>query len=253
MNLWWLSYRSQLVLIGLFIVQILLIAGPIFASEESLADIEQVQQSKEEYGPHNLLKTMRTPFTTEVQNENNNFTAVADTSLIPIAISVPSSTRHILTQRLHGPKLFLPSGMVLGQPAEFNIKGEPDHFIAIAMSENNKGAKPVYGHNLRLAADRKLVALGKIPETGMLSVFVETPIEGDLIGGLLYFECAIWSKPDFSDIQMASTISTTQDSAESNGVLVAGQPEEKKHRAVVFDVKKPLSTREVGGLSSGKP
>ena len=253
MNCSWLSYQNRLLLSVVLSVQMLMLL-PVFrvwAADESLL----VNESQTIYGPQNLLKTMRTPFTTSVSNESQSYYSPDDTiGLTPIAISNKplSLNRNSLEQRFHGPKLFLPSRMVLGECSEFVLKGSPGFYAAIAMSESNKGAKPMSGHKLRLGADRKLVSLGTIPETGMLSLFVETPIQGDLVDTSLYFEGVIWSKPDFSDLQITSTVLTSQSGSDENGVVVVGQ-QEKKQRAVVFDVSKPMSTRTVGGLSSGHP
>jgi hypothetical protein len=211
--------------------------------------------SSEEYGPPNMLKTLPTPFTTAIPGEKSESNGQKDLGLTPIAISSKSISlnRNVLEIRFHGPKLYLPASMILGECAEFTVKGPAGFYTAIAMSDSNKGAKPISGHQLRLGADRKLIALGIIPETGILPLLIETPIQGDLVGVPLYFEAVVWSKSDFSDLQMASTISTTQDSSDQNGVLVAAQPEEKKERAVKFDVSKSISAQSRGGLSSGKP
>jgi hypothetical protein len=248
-----LSYQNRLILFAFFFIQLSLFLPMIetFAADENLA----IPENHKIYGPENLLKTLRTPFTTTVSNEAENYYSSDDAiGLTPIAISSKNSSlnKNSLEERFHGPKLFLPSRMVLGECSEFIVKGNPGSYAAIAMSESNKGAKPLFGHKLRLGADRKLVSLGIIPETGVLSLFVEAPIQGDLVDASLYFEGVIWSKPDFSDLQMSSTILTTQDGAAENGVVIAGQPG-KKPRAIVFDVSKPISNRSVGGLSSGQP
>ncbi len=253
MNCSWLSYQNRLILAVVFFIQVLLLLPLLkaYAADENAP----INESQTIYGPENLMKTLRTPFTTTVLNESHKYYSADDAiGLTPIAISSKSVSlnRNSLEERFHGPKLFLPSRMVLGECSEFVVKGSPGSYAAIAMSESNKGAKPLSGHKLRLGADRKLVSLGIIPETGMLSLFVETPIQGDLVDSSLYFEGVIWSKPDFSDLQMTSTVLTCQNSSDENGVVVAGQ-QEKKHRAIIFDVSKPMSTRAVGGLSSGQP
>ncbi len=245
----WLSYKNGLALIGALLLCCLLFNGLASNANEINTEAEQ------KFGPDNLLKTMRTPFTTVLDGEDEKrSTSSSASSLAPIAIvaDVKPVTKKSLQERFHGPKLFLPTRMVLGQSAEFIIKGNPGTYAAIAMSESNKGAKPISGHDLRLGADRKLVAIGKIPEQGILSVFVEAPIQGDLIGLPLYFEGVIWSNPDFSDMQMASTITVTESGENGNSVIVSGQ-DEKKERAVVFDVSKPMSMRSMGTLNSGKP
>src|SRR5208282_5758899 len=107
------------------------------------------------------------------------------------------SKRNLLSERFHGPKLFLPPRMVLGECAEFIVQGPPGSYVALAMADKNSGAKPVYGHELKLGADRKLVAVNQIPEQGVVSMFIEAPIQGDLVDSSLYFEAAVWSKADF--------------------------------------------------------
>ena len=248
MNQWRLSYLNRLLLI------IWLLSLATSLNIEARADSSVDSLESEVYGPENLLKTLRTPFTTvAVGEEDKSSLSSGAFTLEPIAIGrAKPLTRNLLQERFHGPKLFLPSRLVLGQSAEFVIKGNPGSYAAIAMAESNKGAKPVFGHNVRLGADRKLVALGKIPEQGIISLFVEAPIQGDLIGLPLYFEAVIWSNPDFSDMQIASTISPIENSASENGVLVSGQ-EEKKERAVVFDVSKPMSMQSVGAFGSSRP
>ena len=127
-------------------------------------------------------------------------------------------------------------------------------YVAIAMADKSSGAKPIFGHAVRLGSDRKVVAVGKVPENGILSLFVEAPIQGDLIGDCLFFEAAIWSKPDFSDLQIATTISPQQTEKESNAVVIAGDTEQKKRGLFVFDQSKPGATRELpGSLSTSRP
>ncbi|MFX5656415.1 hypothetical protein ABTE24_19780, partial [Acinetobacter baumannii] len=86
--------------------------------------------------------------------------------------------------------------MSLGKVAEFTVKGKPGQWVALAMADKDSGAKPVFGHKLRLGSDRKLVAVAKIPENSdVVKLLVETPIQGDLVGSNLYFEAALWSNP----------------------------------------------------------
>lgn len=195
------------------------------AQPQALADTDQ---SNQVLGPENLMKTMRTPFTTE-SSDSEPKASSNSSALGPIGISASrnSVSRSLLRERLRGPVVYLPSSMTLGQSSEFIVKGTPGSYVAIAMAEKNEGAKPVYGHKLRLGPDRKLVAINKIPEQGFVSMFVETPIQGDLVGSPLFFEAAVWSKPDFSDLQIASALSTQEDARNDNGVIVSGQEEKR--------------------------
>jgi hypothetical protein len=107
---------------------------------------------------------------------------------------------------------------------------------------------------LRLGPDRKVVAVGEVPSTGVLSLFVEAPIEGDLIGQPLYFEAAVWSRPNFSDLVICTPVSPQVDGTEENAVIIAGEKDQKKNGLFVFDqpgMRK--STPTPGGLNTGGP
>jgi hypothetical protein len=133
--------------------------------------------------------------------------------------------------------------MTLGQTAEFTVKGRPGSWAALAMADKNSGAKPLFGHTLRLGADRKVVALGKIPDSGILLLDVETPIQGDLIGDCLYFEAAIWSRPDCSDVVIAIPVTSENTGKAPNGVLVSAEQEIKKGLRIGADTSVPMTER----------
>lgn len=176
------------------------------------------------YGPPNLLKTMKTPFGSGPAASEEQ--SVSD--MAPIGISSRSPLRRSLAQRLvPSSRLYLPGRLILGKSEEFTIKGKPGSWVVIAMADKNSGAKPIYGHNIRLGPDRKVVALGQIPDNGVLGLYVETPIQGDMIGQSFYFEAAIWSKPDFSDLEIASPVASDAHSKDENGVLIAAESEHK--------------------------
>lgn len=209
---------------------------------------------EEVYGPPNLLKTTATPFSpsadsqsTEENNPGNRFSTNGTTA-----------GHHLnLGHRLiSNARVYLPGRMVLGRSEEFVVKGPPGSSAAIAMADKSSGSKSIYGHTLRLGSDRKLVSLGKIPESGVLALYVETPIQGDLIGQHLFFETVIWSKSDFSDMQIAvpvkSEISDT-DKDVANGVIVSGESEHKRGVRIVPDAAVPLYQRRSSGLDSGRP
>ncbi len=242
-----LSYRKEILATIAFALLCLPLARP--ASGAGGDDSSPV------WGPENLMKTMKTPFTTKTSAaETESQSSSNPSNLSPIGISARTSPakRSLLSERFHGPVLYLPASMVLGHSVEFIVKGTPGSYAAIAMADKNEGAKPVYGHKLRLGPDRKLVAINKIPDTGIASMFVETPIQGDLVGSPLFFEAAVWSKPDFSDLQIASTISTQEDARKDNGVILSEQ-EEKKDRVIKLGIPEPMSLKTVGSMSSGRP
>ncbi len=205
------------------------------------------------YGPENLLKTLRTPFTTGGSGDNSQPSKDHGT-FAPIAFSsAATSKKNLLAEHFHGPKLFLPARLVLGECSEFTVQGPPGYYVALAMADKNTGARPVCGHELKLGSDRKLVAVNKITEQGIVSMSIEAPIQGDLVGTPLYFEAVVWSKPDFSDMQLASAVSTQQETSGENGVIVCGQPSDKKERVLNLGTSQPMSMKTVGALSSGRP
>ncbi|CAN5494147.1 hypothetical protein BH10CYA1_BH10CYA1_24400 [soil metagenome] len=197
-----------------------------------------VPAQAEEYGPPNLLKTMKTPFGIAGKEEPQ---ARNSSELAPIGIS-GSNSRHLsLTQRLVPTRLYLPGRMVLGRSCEFTVKAKPQSWVALAMADKSSGSKPVMGHPVKLGSDRKLVALGQVPDTGVINLNVETPIQGDLVGQSLYFEAAIWSKPDFSDLEFATAVRYEGQSKENdNGVLIAAEGDTKKGIKIVPNTA-PLS------------
>lgn len=207
-----------------------------------------------DYGPENLLKTLANPFNTRPGDLDSD--QKEKDVLAPVAIDQQPRAAAIrgLRVRLNSPRLFLPERMTIGKTAEFLIKAPAGLYAAIAVADKNSGAKPIFGHGLRLGPDRKVVAVGKVPESGVLSLFVEAPIQGDLVDSCLYFEAALWSKPDFSDLQIASTVSPQLTGKDENGVVIASEGAQKKRGLFVFEQPKPVFTQELpGNLSSGKP
>lgn len=167
---------------------------------------------------------------------------------------VPTGRTSLRERLVAGPRLYLPSKMILGRTSEFTVKGKPGYWVAIAMADKDKGAKPIFGHAIRLGPDRKVVAGGQIPASGVLVLNVECPVEGDLIDEHLYFEAALWCKDDFSDTQIAQTIPSETAESAVNAVLIAGEPTQKFHRIhIAPDGSNPLSQRASSGMDSGRP
>lgn len=122
------------------------------------------------------------------------------------------------------------------------------------MADRDSGSKPVMGHRVRLGPDRKVVAVGKIPESGVLEMYVGAPIEGDLIGQQLFFEAALWQEEDMRDTAFAETVAANSEIGAKNGVFMAGDLPQKKGIRIVPDSAIPLSQRTQGAsLSTGQP
>ncbi len=207
----------------------------------------------EVYGPPNMLKTVPTPFSSGPRQ------AASENEQSPIEpISIPGrrtlASRLKLSDRLVPPRVYLPGRMILGRSEEFIVKGKAGSWAAIAMADKNSGAKDIAGHKIRLGPDRKLVALVRIGESGIGQMFVETPVQGDMIGQNFYFEAVVWSKDDFSDAEVAQTISPEQTEGADNGVLVAAEVEVKKGLKFGTSTALPPSQHSLPGtLDSNKP
>lgn len=178
--------------------------------------------------------------------------------LKPIAISRLSSRLSMssLSERLVSAKVYLPDHMVLGKNAEFTVQAKPGQQVALAMADKDTGASPIYGHKLRLGSDRRVVAIGTTDNDGSVKLSVTTPIQGDLVGQYLYFEAALWSKADFSDVVIATPVALSENKDVVNGVLVAEEVEQKKRLRFM---PTPTTTKPIGqgadpgDMNSGQP
>lgn len=200
--------------------------------------------AEEAMGPPNLLKTMATPFGAPSATPGDLPAASTGEMTLP--------PRRSLLSRLTPTRIYLPARMVIGQPSEFIVQGQPGRWVAIAMADRDNGAKPVYGQAIRLGPDRKLMSLGKIPDGGVLSLSVEMPVHGDLIGQSVYFEGVVWTQPDFSDLEVAQTQQAGEaaptHTPSPNGVLVAA--EQGKLR-MQLKGETPLKLQELHGRRTG--
>lgn len=217
----------------------------------------QVSARAEVYGPANLLKTVPTPFTTGPANEEQQAGGAGEIAPLSLSGSQPSraglGSRLGLSDRLVAPRLYLPGRMTLGKSAEFVFKGKPGKWVALAMADRNSGARDIFGHKIRLGPDRKLVSLARIPESGIVALYVETPIQGDLVGQNLYFEAATWNASDFSDLEIAQTVASEQPEPTVNGVVVSAETTVKRGLRFVPDSTAPPSQRQFKTLDSGNP
>ncbi len=208
------------------------------------------------WGPVNLLASLRTPFHPPAESTSPSGSPSTSSKLSePIKIGAPSSEagRPSLAERLVPARLYLPGRMVLGRSAEFTVTGKPGATVALAMADKDTGAKPIYGRELRLGPDRKVVSAGEIPRSGVLKLYVAAPIQGDLVGQHLYFEAAVWSRADFTDTQVAATISSRRQEGVANGVLVSQDTAAKSGLKFSAVAQPPAGEPDSIGLSRGRP
>jgi hypothetical protein len=190
-----------------------------------LAGSVRAAEGGEVFGPAKPV-VIKTPFSPAAKGDDDHLGA---DSLVPIEISPNAPTgRRSLIERMTLSRLYLPERMVLGRVAEFTVKAKPGKWVAIAMADKDTGSKPVLGHPLRLGPDRKVVGTIKVPESGLATISVECPVEGDLVGSFLYFEAAVWSDDNMNDMEIAQCVSTESKGPGFNGVLIEPQFEAKK-------------------------
>jgi len=215
--------------------------------EELTAEYEALQKELS-----TLLKTVKTPF----GGNSSKSDSAENSALAPLTIAgatAGQSGHDSIRNRLLGQaKLYMPARMMIGRPVEFTIKGRPGYWAALAMADRDKGAKPIFGHDLRLGPDRKVVALGKIPLTGVLPLKIFAPIEGDLVGSQLYFEAAVWpeNKPEQMDLALPVS-SETQQASTANSVAIIGTGEKRHGLRFVPDGTSPYSRVNGPGIGSG--
>jgi hypothetical protein len=198
-----------------------------------------------------LLKTTLTPFNSPAVESQQDEGGLAPLSLHPGG----NSLRNSLSSRLVFNRVYLPGTLVIGRPAEFVVKGRAGSHVAIAMADKDSGAKPLGSINLRLGPDRKLAAAGTIPASGVLTLIVDMPVQGDLIGLPVFFETVIWQKPDFSDVELAAPVkseSAGEIAAKPNAIIVAGEKNQKRGLRFVPDSGVPQNQQNVG-LEAGRP
>lgn len=194
------------------------------------------------------LKLTKTPFNTSGKEEESTETKSQFSSM-----KLSTGGGRTLGHKILAARLYMPGRLVIGKPTEFTVKGKPGYWTAVAMADRDTGAKPIYGHNLRLGPDRKVIALGKIPDSGVIAFKYFAPAEGDLIGQSLYFEAVIWPEGKLEAMEMAQTVSSEL-TEKGNGILVTAELEKKKGIKLVPDSAIPPSMRSSGAhtLDSGK-
>lgn len=218
-------------------------APPLSAAEEkALAAVQERAK---------LLKSISTPFNSPCPENPPQEGASSTLSLRPGGSALQNS----LARRLVPNRVYLPGKLIIGKPAEFVVKARPGSHVAIAMADKDSGAKALFGQPLRLGPDRKLMAAGVVPETGLITLIVDMPIEGDLIGLPVFFETVIWQKPDFSDLELASPVkseSASEIASKANAVIVAGENIKKRGLRFEPDSGVPLYQRGDRSLESGR-
>lgn len=204
--------------------------------------------AQQAFGPVNLVKIMPTPFASQAGQAagpaaSAQRSAGAAVAPITIGLSTAGQGQRSLSDRLVSSRLYLPGRMILGKPAQFTIKGRPGAQVALAMADRNSGARPILGHQLRLGPDRKVVSVGRIPESGVLTLVIDTPIQGDLIGQNWFFEAALWTGSDFSDLELAVPVTSEGQEGIENGVVVSAEAEQNRGLKFVADPAVPLYQR----------
>ncbi len=130
-----------------------------------------------------------------------------------------SSTRGDIKLKSTIAEVYKPSRLVIGEKAEFLIKGEPGTFVVIVFSGENKGAEPYYGQQLRLGAIVDKIE-GIIGDNGIAKLVLEMPESEDLVGASVYFETLVWKEEDLSDISKAKIVGNNGKETGYNAILI---------------------------------
>lgn len=120
--------------------------------------------------------------------------------------------------------VFLPSKLVIGEGGTFVVKGTPGAKVSLAVSNSNRGANPLMGHKLRLGETETTIE-AVISPTGAVEINYPVPDDQALISKIKFFEVAIWTKDDFSDLTIARTISPAGKETLNNGIVITTPPE----------------------------
>jgi hypothetical protein len=154
----------------------------------------------------------------------NQVVLYAETNLGEITLTDTNKQRLLIED---GPQVFLPSKLIIGQENSFRIKGPPGSKVSLAISSTNKGAKPLFGQQLRIGPAEKTIE-GEIPATGILELKYEIPDDTNLINSIRFVEAAVWKANDYSDIQIATTISSSGRETLHNGITITHPPSDGK-------------------------
>lgn len=123
--------------------------------------------------------------------------------------------------------VYLPSKLIIGQENIFVVKGKPGSKVSLAVSNTNRGAKPLFGNKLRLGNTEETFE-ETMPATGVLEIKYNVPDDESLVDKIKYFEVAIWKKSDFSDMKLAVSISPSGRETKNNGIAIALPPSSGK-------------------------
>lgn len=123
-------------------------------------------------------------------------------------------------------EIYKPSKLLLGGETKFIVKGEPGSKVLLLFSEQNEGAEPFGGLNLRIGSVAAKEQ-GIIDEKGIAELLFSLDGDKASIGKKLYFEAIIWTKDDFSDAQKAKIIEINGQQTLNNALVIAPSPKDK--------------------------
>lgn len=123
--------------------------------------------------------------------------------------------------------VYLPSKLIIGEGGTFVVKGTPGAHVSLAVSNSNRGANPLMGNKLRLGETETTIEAVVSP-TGAVEIQYPLPDDPSLISKVKFFEVAVWTKEDFSDLVIAKTISPAGKQTLHNGIVITTPPEVKK-------------------------
>lgn len=121
------------------------------------------------------------------------------------------------------PVVYKPSKLIIGTKTKFVIKADPDSYVSLVTSDENRGAPEFHGHRLRLGEIINPHE-AKVGSKGIVVIEIPMPQEKELVGKILFFEVLVWKNPDYRDMKVAKIMGINGQETDVNAVIIAEPP-----------------------------
>lgn len=122
------------------------------------------------------------------------------------------------------PVVYKPSKLLIGTKTKFIIKADPESYVSLVTSDENRGAPEFHGHRLRLGEIINPHE-AKVGSKGIVEIEIPMPQEKELVGKILFFEVLVWKNPDYSDMKVAKIMGINGQETDVNAVIIAEPPQ----------------------------
>lgn len=121
------------------------------------------------------------------------------------------------------PVVYKPSKLLIGTKTKFIIKADPESYVSLVTSDENRGAPEFHGHRLRLGEIINPHE-AKVGSKGIVEIEIPMPQEKELVGKILFFEVLVWKNPNYSDMKVAKIMGINGQETDVNAVIIAEPP-----------------------------